>query len=192
VKKISIGIFSMLTVILFLLSISVSVSAENIPFHKVDMTTKVYSNPPYVEAIITPYPRYNYLLSSNPYWAYLGWSLDIDNGDNVFFVSTCTWFDYYSPPIPDLPTGYHAYSIDATYRYGETVIEASTNYYQYTFGAYDPPETDNQDIGVTFYECHEGGTIEVIWQAYVINLHESTEENPVEDYECLYGRITLI
>lgn len=192
-RKLQIGLFSIFTAFLFLVSVSASVSAHDpVPFQEVNMETYIYSNSPFVdvnfEIVNPPTHQAIYLVS----WAQptATWTLDIDNDDDIEIKSTCTWEDYYSPPGQN-PTGYHEYTLEAIYTYGVIEINHDTDFNKYTYGAADPPETDSQDIGVIFYGCQEGATIDVTWTVYAKNLFQSTEENPVEATAVVYGEISL-
>jgi hypothetical protein len=194
-KKGSIGIITAMMAILLFVSMSTSVSADDgtLPFHEVNMNTYIYSNEPFVDARIVAAnpPVYAYCQLTAYASPHYSWDMDITNGEDVEIKSTCTWEDYYSPPGEN-PTGYHEYTLEATYVYGIIEIDHDVDFNLETYGASDPPETDSQDIGVIFYDCMQGGTITVTWTAYARNLFASSPGAPVEATAIAYGTINLV
>ena len=159
-RKISIGIFAVLTVILFFLSTSISVTAATHQEKLIELESKVWSENPYAQVTMSPQDVWSY---SN--W---NWTLDINNGDNVYIDTKCIWANG-NPWAPD--SGKHFYLADGTYIKGATQIQDDDDHEEWTDGE-DEEGWETGDITLTlqFNNVEEGGTIYLFWSVYALNI----------------------
>jgi hypothetical protein len=137
-RKTSIGIFASVTAILFLLSMSISVTAATHTEVLMVLGSRVKGSSPFAEVSFTPQNVWNY-----DDWT---WTLDINNGDDVVIRTNCTWentqfiyppsdtgvhyfdviADYYDPVPPRLDSDDEDYQINTSYNEsGWTILEVS-------------------------------------------------------------------
>ncbi|UCG70942.1 MAG: hypothetical protein JSV09_08090 [Thermoplasmata archaeon] len=102
-RKISQVIFSVFTVIIFLLSTSVSVTAGD-EIDLGDLITEAYDG----EDCVAEFDPDQQLTQTGPDTYTL--SLEVPEDGNIHFWIGCYWYDYHPPPPGDY-TGYHEYSL---------------------------------------------------------------------------------
>ena len=152
-RKISIGIFVLATVIMFFLSTSISVTAATHQETLMILESKVLNANPYAEVSIDPQDVWTY--------ADWEWTLEINNGDNVIIDTTCNWFNY-NPWEQN--SGYHYFLIEATYVKGLDTREDDDDHTEWTDGVSgSTPERGSETITVQFNNVERGGTIYLYW-----------------------------
>lgn len=158
-RKISIGIFAVITVILFFLSTSISVTAATHQEKLIELESKVWSESPYAQVTMSPQDVWSY---SN--W---NWTLDINNGDNVYIDTKCIWANGNEWT---LNSGEHFYLTDGTYIKGATQIQKDDDHTEWTDGDYeDGWETGDTTLTLQFDNLEEGGTIYLFWSVFAKN-----------------------
>ena len=165
-RKMKIGIFALATVILFLLSTSVSVTAYTHQETLMELTSMVQDDDPKASVDMDPQDVWDY-----EDWV---WELDIDNGDNVYIDTECIWINanYFQED-----SGYHYYYAAGVYRKGGTTIPDSDSTFEWTDGTYGAiPEQGSRTIHLQFDNLEQGGLITLYWYVYAENKKYS---NPV-------------
>jgi hypothetical protein len=159
-RKISIGIFVLATVIMFFLSTSISVTAATHQETLMELTSKVWDADPKALVIMDPQDVWTY--------ADWEWSLEINNGDNVYIDTKCIWLNGNNPSVPD--SGYHYYYVDGTYIKGLTYKQDDDNHIEWTDGV-SGSAWEQGDITLTleFDNLERGGTIFLYWYVQAIN-----------------------
>ena len=168
-----IGIFAVFTVILFFLSTSVNVTADTHQEILMELTSMVQDSDPKASTEMDPQDVWDY----NDSW---GWTLDIDNGDNVHIGTECIWINanYYEED-----SGYHYYYVSGEYTKGGITIEDDISTYEWTDGTYGAiPEQGSRTIYLEFDNVQEGGIITLYWYVYAENFKYGTP-HPTEDEE---------
>lgn len=159
-KKISIGIFAVVTVILFFLSISVSVTATIHTQEIMELGSYVSSSTPRASVRFTP----------KDVWSYAGWNwtVDVANGDDIVIKTLCTYGN--SQGSPPAETGYHYYVVIADYSDPPTYDNDDADYEKYT----GPDEGGGQTIEVSFTNVQEGARIDLTWYVEATNKNSNT------------------
>lgn len=162
----------MVTVILFFLSTSVNVTAATHQEILMELESKVWSVSPYAQVTMSPQDVWSY---SN--W---NWTLDINNGDNVYIDTICYWANGNDPPSSG--SGNHFYLSDGTYIKGATQIQDDDHLDIDTTGVTeDGWETGDHTLQIQFNNIEEGGTIYLFWFVHAIN-YAPTPDVKVENW----------
>jgi hypothetical protein len=176
-RKISIGIFAVVTVILFILSTSVSVTAATHRETTMVLESRVREDLYQALVIMTPQNVWD-----RDNWT---WTPDINNGDDVIIDTTCEYLNanyYVSGP----PTGYHNFTVEGSYVKGLNTQEDADYAGIYTYGSQGGiPERGSTTITIGFYNLEEGGTIHLYWYVLANNTKYSVTDED-ENYGTIY------
>jgi hypothetical protein len=162
-RKAKIVIFTVFTVILFLLSTSTYVTAALDSRTYMILNSNVYDEWPWANVNADPQDaggQYNN-------WS---WTIDIDNGDDIEIKTTCNYNNYYTTT----GEGYHYFFVMATYVYGLD-IRGDHGYDDFT--THDTGDSGSTTIRVSFGNVAEGAVINMFWYVQAIN----KEQNPDVD-----------
>ena len=178
-RKISIGIFAVSTVILFILSTSVSVTAAT--HRETTMVLESRVREDLYQALVIMTPQNVWDMDN---WT---WTPDINNGDDVIIDTTCEYLNanIYNPP-PYGHTGYHYFYVEGAYVKGVSTQEDDDHVGIYTYGSQGGiPERGSTTITVGFYNLEEGGTIHLYWYVLADNIIKSVTDED-ENYGTIY------
>lgn len=172
-RKISIGIFTVVTVILFFLSTSVSVTATTHEATLMILDSNVMDEDPKAIASMTP----------QNIWAYANWNwtVDINDGDNINISTTC---NYQNDIQYGTDTGYHHFLVNAVYKNGPDERGKETDFNITT----TIPDSDTITLYIQFDVVYEGGVITIYWDVLAINYWENPD---VERQNYGTGYVTL-
>jgi len=163
---------------LFIISGTTNVAADEVnETNPVDMESFVYSLPPFADAnvLVTGNPA---VLSTSPYTQ---WRVVIDNHESVKVRTDCHYLNNYGPP-GGMDTGYHYFSMDATYsdQWGDPIHK-----FEYLEIYTQGEENEWDEISVTFTNCLKGGQIAVTWYVSATNLFQQAFDED-EYYGVIY------
>jgi hypothetical protein len=166
-RKVKIGIFALATVIMFLLSTSVSVTAAT---HR--ETIMVLGS-----RVREDNPRASVSMVQQDVWVASGWewTVDINDGDDVIIDTTCEYLNA-NVYLGGGYTGHHYFYVEATYVKGLDVRNDDDYADIYTYGSQGGiPEQGSTTITVAFYNLEEEGTIYLYWYVLADNLKHSVD-----------------
>ena len=175
-RKISIGIFAVVTVILFILSTSVSVTAAT--HRETTMVLESWVREDLDQASVNMTPQ-NVWDRDN--WT---WTPDINNGDDVIIDTTCEYLNanHYTGSY----TGEHYFNVTASYVKGLDVRFGDDHAGIFTYGSQGGiPERGSTTITVGFTNVQEGGTIYLYWYVLADNIIKSVTDED-ENYGTIY------
>jgi hypothetical protein len=172
-RKISIGIFTLATVIIFFLSTSISVTAATHQETIMILESDVWDDSPYAEVSIDPQDVWTY--------ADWEWTVEINNGDDVIIDTTCNWLNSVYPGWQW--SGYHYFNVTASYVKGLDAREDTADLFVYTFGLISSePDAGSDTITVAFYNVERGGTIYLYWYVYAINYDQNPDVEAEDEH----------
>jgi hypothetical protein len=179
-RKMKIGIFAIATVILFLLSTSVSVTATTYQETLMELTSGVQEENPRAYVSMDPQDVW-----SNTDW---NWTLDINDGDNVYIDTECIWINGNIRSSPPAYTGYHYYYVEGDYRKGIDHINDWDDLAKYTYGRTmgTEPEQGSDTLTLEFDNLEEGGTISLYWYVYAENYKTPSVDADMEHTGTVY------
>ena len=154
-RKISIGIFAVITVILFFLATSRSVTATTYYGELMILDSDVMDEDPKAFAHTTP----------QNIWAYANWNwtVDINDGDNITINTTCNYRNYISGS--QTQTGEHHFLVNAVYKNGLDEREDEADFHIVT----DSGQSGSTPLYIIFNDVDEGGIITIYWDVQAIN-----------------------
>jgi hypothetical protein len=176
-RKLTLGVFSILTVSLFVLSSSVNVAAATIEKTYFDLESVIDDDGAHAECIQVEPGLNPYLWFTDRYWI----NLDVDEGDDVKIYCTYDLYDWYeAPPTPPpQPYGRHTFYFSYDYPYGG--VDDSKSAQHYSAGGDPPPHHVSETWDLTVQRVSPGRTIYV--QYYVETINYVTSQTEVDNVQ---------